>query len=323
MEREQKTFLIVNLACFGDVLLTNPVCRNLKAEYPDCKIVYLVNKPYIDAAKYQQDVDDVVFMNKRNEHKGLFGLIKFAFNCKYKNKIDASFIVYGNPRGIIVSKLLGAKKIVAVPPSFIKFLVTNIPTENKNIIKAQDINGHLFEGLNNKQEQILPIRYITSPSDSFITQKIADNFKNQEIIGLCCVSKNKVKDMPTDTAIELINKLHSHNKIILLLGSGAKAREYADNLKKRGCFNFVDLTNITTIYDLANILKICSSLISVDTGTMHLGYAVEVPTVCVFYQKNTAKKWAPEENLYNVKIVENPVTAEKILINMNHLCANK
>ena len=59
----------------------------------------------------------------------------FEKYTEYRKKIDAAFIVYGNPRGIIISKLLGAKKIISKPPKFIKFLVSNIPANDKTIIK--------------------------------------------------------------------------------------------------------------------------------------------------------------------------------------------
>ncbi len=228
----EKIFLIVNMSCFGDVLLTNSLCQNLKLEYPNCKIVFLADETFIEAAKYQKDVDDVICMDKHNKHRGFWGLIKFITTCNYRNKIDASFVTYGNPRGIIVSKLIGAKKIISKPAIYMRFLVTNLPSSDKKITKVQDINAHLFEGYTSKEEKILPIKYNVNPNENFLAKKIAENYENKELIGLCCISKLTTKDMPVELAKELINKLHEQNKTILLLGSGTKARNYADNLKK-------------------------------------------------------------------------------------------
>lgn len=314
----EKTFLVVNLSFFGDVLLTNSLCQNLKIKYPNCKIVFLVNKPFVDAAKYQKDVDDVIHIDKRHKHRGLSGLIKFVGSCEYRNKIDAAFVVYGNPRGIILSKLLGAKKIISKPPIYMRFLVNGIPSKN-NIKKVQDINGHLFEGLTKEKEKILPIKYLTYPEKNDVTQKLLDDYKNNHLVGLCCTSKSIKKDMPIDVAENLINTLHSQNKKVLFLGSGAIARNYADDLKKIGCNNFVDLVDVTTIYDLANILKVCNGLISVDTGTMHLGYAVNCPTICLFYNDYDIKEWAPDENLYNVKVLKNAKNVEQIIAEYDKL----
>ena len=107
-----KTFLVINLSCFGDILLTNSLCQNLKMNYPDSKIVFMVDKPFEDVAKYQKDVDDVLVFDKLKT-KGFFKLLKYAKNCTYKNKIDAAFVIYGNSRGLILSKLLGVKQIVS------------------------------------------------------------------------------------------------------------------------------------------------------------------------------------------------------------------
>lgn len=47
--------------------------------------------------------------------------------------------------------------------------------------------------------------------------------------------------------------------------------------------DFINLVDKTTIAQLGALLANCKALISVDTGTMHLGLAVDVPTVCLFY----------------------------------------
>ena len=73
----EKTFLIINLSFLGDIILTNALCQNLKINYPDSKIIYIVNKPFYEAAYYQNGVDEVYEFDKRGKNKGLFGLIKF------------------------------------------------------------------------------------------------------------------------------------------------------------------------------------------------------------------------------------------------------
>ncbi len=52
----------------------------------------------------------------------------------------------------------------------------------------------------------------------------------------------------------------------------------------RICRKFINLVNKTSIKELALILQKCECLISIDTGTMHLGYAVGVPTIAIFYE---------------------------------------
>ena len=99
--------------------------------------------------------------------------------------------------------------------------------------------------------------------------------------------------------------------IPVLTGTGENTVKYAEDLRKAGC-EFVDLVNKTTILELGSVLQNCKALISVDTGTMHYAYALEVPTTAVFYETTTPKNWAPNPKLYNVALVKSEQTAENI-----------
>lgn len=310
----QKIFLIINLSCFGDVLLTNTLCQNIKLNYPDSKTVMLVDKPFYEAAKYQYCVDEAIYFDKKGENKGLLGLLKFVIGCKYKNKIYASFIMYDNERGILISSLLNSRKRISGPNKIFKWLLTDIHWERKNeLVHMQDINGDFIRTLTGKNGEILPIKYQPNQENDELIEKIKKQFSEKEIIGLCTVSKQKAKDMPVDTAIEIINKLASQDKTVFYFGAGKECRDYANELKKRGCRNFVDLTNATTINQLAGIMQICKAVISIDTGTMHLSYATGIPTVCIFYKTEMIEKWAPRKSLYpHTIIIDKNYTAENI-----------
>ena len=312
--KNQKIFLIINLSCFGDVLLTNTLCQNIKLNYPDSKTVMLVDKPFYEAAKYQYCVDEAIYFDKKGENKGLLGLLKFVIGCKYKNKIYASFIMYDNERGILISTLLNSRKRISGPNKIFKWLLTDIHWERKNeLVHMQDINGDFIRTLTGKNGEILPIKYQPNQENDELIEKIKKQFSEKEIIGLCTVSKQKAKDMPVDTAIEIINKLASQDKTVFYFGAGKECRDYANELKKRGCRNFVDLTNATTISQLAGIMQICKAVISIDTGTMHLSYATGVPTVCIFYKTEMIEKWAPRKSLYpHTIIIDKNYTAENI-----------
>ena len=83
-----KTFLVFNTACFGDNLVCNSLCQNIKRIYPDSKIVFIADKPFAEVAQHQKDVDEVVIYDKKGEHKGLKGFIKFIKDFKYKNAYE-------------------------------------------------------------------------------------------------------------------------------------------------------------------------------------------------------------------------------------------
>ncbi len=322
--KNQKIFLIINLSYFGDVLLTNTLCQNIKLHYPDSKVVLLTDKPFYEAAKYQYCADDALYFDKRGENKGLLGLLKFVKNCPYTNKIYAAFVMYANERGIILSYLLRAKRRISGPSIISRMLLTDLYYDRKSELSyTQDFNGDFIKPLTGKYGEVLPIKYLTNPSKDELTQKIAQEFQNKDIIGLCAVSKQKEKDMPLETAIEIISDLSSRGKTVLLFGAGEECRKYRDKLKAKGCLNFVDLIDQTTIYQMANIMQLCKVVISIDTGTMHLAYATGTPTVCIFYKKDMITKWAPRKSLYpHTVVIDKNQTAKNIIQNAKELIKN-
>lgn len=303
---EEKIFLVVNLSCFGDVLLTNSLCQNLKISYPNSKIIFCVDKPFEEVAKYQKDVDEVMIFDKKGKQKGLLGLINFARKNKYKNKIDASFVIYGNKRGLLLSKLLGVKQIVT--GSLKKTWLINTPQPKcYSVANRQISNEYLSEVITNKESLNLPIKY-EFDSDTTVDIQI----DKDSSIALCLEANNPEKDLPIDIACELIQKLNEDKKTVYLVGSGDSASDYANNLRLNDC-KFVDLTNKTNFRQLAKVLTMVKGLISIDTGTMHMATAVSCPVLGIFLKPNTSCMWSPLKNLYNSDIIEENIIAENIL----------
>ena len=232
--------------------------------------------------------------------------------------------MYDNERGILISSLLNSRKRISGPNKIFKWLLTDIHWERKNeLVHMQDINGDFIRTLTGKNGEILPIKYQPNQENDELIEKIKKQFSEKEIIGLCTVSKQKEKDMPVDTAINLINQLTSQDKTVFLFGAGTECRNYADELKRKGCLNFVDLIDQTTIYQMANIMQLCKVVISIDTGTMHLAYATGTPTVCIFYKKDMITKWAPRKSLYpHTVVIDKNQTAKNIIQNAKELIKN-
>lgn len=318
-----KNFLVINTSFFGDTLITDPLCRNIKMTYPEAKIVFIVNKPFYEVAKYLDGVDEVVPFDKKGKHHGIKGAWHFykQYKDKFSQGFEAAFIIYGNERNIVLAKLFGAKKIYAQNTGLINILLSNPKNiDYHQMTKVQDQNSILWEQYTHKDIQILPMKY--NPPQ--IAYDKANKLLPQEkkYIGICAVSKKKAKDMPLSTCIELINKLKSEGRTVVLLGAGKASEDYIAELAENNCTekDFINLVNKTSISELAAVLAKCEALISVDTGTMHLGLAMNVPTLCLFYiatQEHLAK-WAPTD-IYNCKVITYGFLADNILDKLHEL----
>lgn len=292
----KKTFVLYNTACLGDVLLCNSLCQNIKNIFPESKVVFVVDKKWEDAAKYQKDVDEVIIYDKNGENKGFFGLLKFVHKFKYK-KAYASIITYRNERNFLTASLTGSKSVLLKP------------TNKNGECNTQKSHNLELSKLTNKKVVNYPIKYEVP---DFAKKSVKERFSNlKDYAVLCTISKRKEKDMPINTIIDLIKRFNSENKQIVLVGTGEKTVKQAEVLRDNGCI-FEDLVNKTTIPELGAILENANSVISVDTGTLHFAYAVGTPVVGIFYEPDMIKYWAPNPDLYKSITISSNYSAENI-----------
>lgn len=294
----EKVFLVFNTACFGDVLLCNSLCQNIKAAFPNSKVVFITDKNWADVAKYQKDVDEVIVYDKRDIHKGFAGMLKFIQEFPYK-KPFASFVTYKNERNYTIAKLLKSR-----------FVNMCDSTDKEAYMPFR--HAKLLQYLTHKKIQNLPIKYE-------LPTNIKNPLEGEKYIALCCITKNPPKDMPINTAIDLINKINAETDCkVVFTGAGKLSEEYANNIANAGV-NFINLVNKTSILELGAVLKGSVGLISCDTGTMHFGYSLGIPTVAVFYEAACVPVWSPRAELYNTIVVDKEQTAENIFKSYKYL----
>lgn len=352
-----KRFLIINTSFFGDILLTGSLTRNIKKFFTDSYLTFIANKPFVDAARCLDGVDEAVSYDKKKEHHGIGGAYKFyrQYKKKFIEGFAAAFVIYGNERGIILAKLFGAQKIYAENNGLARFLLANGKINYHGLTRVQECNAVLLEQYMHKTALNLPMRYLPpqkafAEADEIMTAAVRKMSKNKssnkdkaaayKYICLCTVSKKIEKDMPLEICTKLIEKINTAGYYAVFLGAGNRAAQYSAKLrgqtdkiqsdnkdrigdkyesadKDNGYKNnarFIDLTDKTTIFQLAAILKESIGLISVDTGTMHLGLCVDIPVLALFYitEPQHLAKWAPDEKLYKTFVLKGKQSSENM-----------
>lgn len=276
---KQKIFLVFNTASLGDLLLCSPLCQNIKLQYPDSKVVFVAGKTFAEVAKNLKDVDDVVIFDKKCEHKGIFGLIKFISSFKYKGSC-CSFLTYSNIRNYVAAFFSGSKCIIS---------------HDKCLGRMSERHSRMLKNYSGNDVLNLPMVYAP--------EKIGNNkfdFINDKYVAICPVCENTEKDVPAEVTSNVIKELKNRGYKVVFTGVGDYAINYAKSLNVEDA-DYINLINKTSINELANVLKDSIGLISADTGTMHLGCACGIPVVGMFYRENTVEKWSPDENIYSSK----------------------
>lgn len=100
------------------------------------------------------------------------------------------------------------------------------------------------------------------------------------------------KKWPISNWIELINKMQNDVNIYLV-GGADEVNEAEQILNNIECNNCISVCGKLNIAQTASFLKQMDKSISLDTGAMHLSYAVGTPVIALMSTRDLTNKWYP------------------------------
>jgi ADP-heptose:LPS heptosyltransferase len=315
-----KTIAIINLGYIGDVVNASPVCTELKKAYPESRLIFITVPSSIETAKCLPNIEEVIAFDRYNKHKGL-KIFNIGLQIRKKYNIDAAIVLTENFRSALLAFLTGARIRIGRSNECRDFLLTHkIPftqEERTEKIHITDFHLRVLEpllgykpdnqmGFNFKKEDIIFIKEL-------LHQK---GYSGQKIIGLCPYSAREFKDWSFEEAAKFIKYINENtDKKVAIIGT-EKAKEFCNELSKYEIKDFWDFTCQTTLPQLAALISKFETFVSVDSAPMHMGLALNIPTVALFFQDNY-KKWGPRDLEKHILIVASEIKAEEVI---NQLC---
>lgn len=118
-----KKILVIQQKMIGDVLISSILCENLRLQYPDAQIDYLISestKTVINDAAYISNY--ILFSEK--ERKSKRALLRFAFKIR-KTKYDIVIDPYSKLESWIIVALSGASRKISFKKKHVQFLYTD------------------------------------------------------------------------------------------------------------------------------------------------------------------------------------------------------
>lgn len=285
---EKKKILVIRLSSLGDVILTSPVLRAIKNQYPDTTIDFVVKPEFGDAVKYNQNINKLYYYHKKEEE------LKTLLLALMENKYDLVIDLQNNKR---------SKKIC-------KALKTSIVKYKKNSVKRFFLVRFKLNRLKNYLR--VPEKYIAGIEDLKLDEdapeihfpKEFDEVKlppGQRFIGICPGTKHITKMWPIEYFIELGQKLNEMGYTVLLFGGRDDINlcKYISIYVKES----INLANNDELLKLADGMRHCELLICNDSGMMHTASAIDKPLIAIF--GSTVKEFGFEPYKCDSLVIEN------------------
>ena len=271
----------------GDLLLVTPVLRTLRTNFPDAHIALLADAKLADLVKYNQNISELIAIDKKGRHDKLFNYIRFIHEI-HQRKFDLVINLHKNERASFIAALSGAKKIVGYS-TFGPGLVFDRVIENRKRLKHQ-VEAHfdvLREtlGITNIDDRGIEM-WLDDEAEKAAAHLWQQAFPNHpRVIGLNIGASWPTKRWPKEYFAELADRLVDEGFGIAYFG-GPMDAEIVDQaislMKHQNHPQVVQFTGQVTLMELAALLKKCRVFVTNDSGPMHIAVAMNIPLVSMF-----------------------------------------
>lgn len=301
-----RNILVIKLRHLGDVLLTVPVFRALRENFPDARISALVNSGTEDVLKGNPLIDEILLFERTI--KGLSPPRRYLNEAEFLKRLrdkgfDMTVDLTGGDRAAVISFVSGARCRLGWRPKkgFIgkRRLYTHLshPDGNRHMIlqnldvvsrfgiSTEDlsVNLHIPEGDRTYVRKILGMNHVK---------------EHDTIVHIHPTSRWLFKCWKDEYMAGIMEWLLGRN-VIVIVTSSPEMREMEKAKKVLSLVGpsqgLIDLCGETTIKQLGAVSEMSSLFFGVDSAPMHIAAAVGTPVIALFGPSG-AFNWGPWDN---------------------------
>jgi len=288
--------LVIKFRNIGDVLLTTPLIKNLRLNYPDAQIDVLVNKGTESMLTFNPNIDNI-FTYNRDEFRALPKLKRFIQEFKFLRSFKDYDIVINTTegdRGAFVAKFSNAKIKIGYPVKK-NFLLKNV--YNK-LLPNPPLLRHIIEN-NLDAIRVLNKEVFEKKVEIFWDKRSEERINKLnlgEYIHIHPVSRWLFKCVDDKIMANIIDFLHQKGKKVVITASpDEKEIKKVENILKLTKNNPVNLSGKLNLKEVAVLAKKAQLFIGVDTAIMHIAAALNTPVIA-FFGPSGAFNWGPWDN---------------------------
>lgn len=300
-----KRILIVRLDEIGDFILTVPMLRELKQNYPGVCIDIIVKHQLVSFVRENPYIDNVTGaeVTRRKFYRNLWLVVQLLWNRLKKGRYDLAILPRPSPDrscSRILAWIAGAIKIMAYDTSCVgpdkkvpNCILTSIAEHNvlSNLRFVTEAKGIIHSDKITAQDLV---RKIPRNIDFW---KGTIKWDKKKKYALCAIrSVSEKRNWEKEKFLTLIEKIYQEiGYISILLGDGEDAKDaewIAANCTENCC---ISLCGKTTLPDLISIMSIGDFYFGTDTSIVHFASACNIPCIVLSPHAKGYNSWLSAE----------------------------
>lgn len=302
-----KNILVINLMHIGDLMLTTPVLRTLRTNFPKACITMLADKKLKDLVEYNEHIDGCLFLDKKGKDNHLGTFLHFIKKVRQQH-FDLVINLHRNERASAIAAFSGAKKIVGYSKPGFSLLFSKVmqnPSVAHHIGRGpwglipphryvpgweHQVTAHLKvlteTGIVDKVDDGGLELWLPEAAENEASKLWAQEFNlADKVIAFNIGASWKTKRWLDSYFAKCADELIARGYHIAFLG-GPMDLEIVHNcikqMQNKTSSNLHIFTGKVGLAVLAGLLKRCCLFLTTDSGPMHIGVAMNVPIITMF-----------------------------------------
>lgn len=335
---EKTKILIIRLSALGDTIHTLPLAAALKKAYPNCEIGWVVEDKAKHFIKNNPLIDKCFVIPKKKWKKRRFPLKNlWEFFVVIKNIRKEQYDIVLDTQQLLKSGIImglsGGKRRIAhsdgrefsdifaneIIESDRKQFDTNYHVVNRNLdmakylgVDSDEIEFVLPESSNNAVEKAKLLLKDIDPEKPVMVISPVTTWKNKHI-------ENEYWSFLVAEYSDKVN--------LVITGSEADSHLVEQILEPVKDKKVINLTGQTNLEELTELFKLVDLVITPDSGSAHIAWAVQKPKIITFFTATSKNRTAPIGDKYYAiasKIDCTPCMKKKCRLEKNkNACTSK
>jgi len=286
MEVPNKT-LVIRFSSVGDIVLSTPLLRVLRAKFPKSQIDYATRMEYADLVRHNQNINLTYAFDAREGFQGLRALKRKLRAERYDLVLD----IHGSLRSRFLRVGMGARDVLGVDKRKHErfMLVKTKQNLYKEIVSVADryIEPLKEFGISSDgkgPELHIPDEILFGVSGKIATLRLS---RFEKTVGLCPSSRHFTKRWSPERYAELgVRLAREHDAKVLLFGGHedvALNKQIADTIiQEAGAERATDFSGQFSLLETAAAMEFCDVIVSNDSGLMHIAAAMHKKLIAIF-----------------------------------------
>ena len=284
VEQTPEKILVLGPAWVGDMVLAQSLFKTLKANQPNCIIDVAAPAWTLPLLERMPEVTGKIALPFKHGELAFWQRIAFGKSLKQAGYTQ-SIILTNSLKSALLSWAAGIQKRTGFLGEMRYGLINDIrPLDKKILKKTVERFVSLGLGLNESVPAVIDNpQLVTSPQAALATlAKLGIESSQQKILGLCPGAEyGEAKRWPAAYYAEVANDALNKGWQVWLFGSDKDipVTSQINQLTQNRCNDFGGKTKLGEAIDL---MSLCDTVISNDSGLMHVAAALNIKLIAIF-----------------------------------------